>query len=145
MDLLIGNGYTNGWLYDRVNQLNRLFNEGNRAATEAHLVPRSDVVEHGEGYHFYFEMPGIKADSVQVQVEDDSLVIEAERKRPEWPKDSAIHVSERSYGTMRRTFTMPEDASAEGIKATYRDGVLEVTVAKKPEAKPTKIKVDVEN
>lgn len=145
MDLLIGNGYTNGWLYDRVNQLNRLFNEGNRAATEAHLVPRSDVVEHGEGYHFYFEMPGIKADSVQVQVEDDSLVIEAERKRPEWPKDSAIHVSERSYGTMRRTFTMPEDASAEGIKATYRDGVLEVTVAKKPEAKPTKIKVDVES
>ena len=145
MDLLIGNGYTNGWLYDRVNQLNRLFNEGNRAATEAHLVPRSDVVEHGEGYHFYFEMPGIKADSVQVQVEDDSLVIEAERKRPEWPKDSAIHVSERSYGTMRRTFTMPEDASAEGIKATYRDGVLEVTVAKKPQAKPTKIKVEVEN
>jgi HSP20 family protein len=145
MDLLIGNGYTNGWLYDRVNQLNRLFNEGNRAATEAHLVPRSDVVEHGEGYHFYFEMPGIKADSVQVQVEDDNLVIEAERKRPEWPKDSAIHVSERSYGTMRRAFTMPEDASAEGINATYRDGVLEVTVAKKPEAKPTKIKVDVEN
>ena len=145
MDLLIENGYTNGWLYDRVNQLNRLFNEGNRAATEAPLVPRSDVVEHGEGYHFYFEMPGIKADSVQVQVEDDNLVIEAERKRPEWPKDSAIHVSERSYGTMRRAFTMPEDASAEGIKATYRDGVLEVTVAKKPEAKPTKIKVDVEN
>jgi HSP20 family protein len=145
MDLLIGNGYTNGWLYDRVNQLNRLFNEGNRAATEAHLVPRSDVVEHGEGYHFYFEMPGIKADAVLVQVEDDSLVIEAARKRPEWPKDSAIHVSERSYGTMRRTFTMPEDASAEGIKATYRDGVLEVTVAKKPEAKPTKIKVNVEN
>jgi HSP20 family protein len=80
-----------------------------------------------------------------VQVEDDNLVIEAERKRPEWPKDSAIHVSERSYGTMRRAFTMPEDASAEGIKATYRDGVLEVTVAKKPQAKPTKIKVEVEN
>ena len=145
MDLLIENGYTNGWLYDRVNQLNRLFNEGNRTATEAPLVPRSDVVEHGEGYHFYFEMPGIKADSVQVQVEADNLVIEAERKRPEWPKDSAIHVSERSYGTMRRAFTMPEDASAEGIKATYRDGVLEVTVAKKPQAKPTKIKVEVEN
>ena len=116
MDLLIENGYTNGWLYDRVNQLNRLFNEGSRTAPEAHLVPRSDVVEHGEGYHFYFEMPGIKADSVQVQVEDDNLVIEAERKRPEWPKDSAIHVSERSYGTMRRAFTMPEDAAQTGSR-----------------------------
>jgi HSP20 family protein len=145
MDLLIGNGYTNGWLYDRMNELNRLFDEGSRTAAEAHLVPRSDVVEHGESYHFYFEIPGIKADSVQVQVEDGHLVIEAERKRPEWPKDAAIHVAERSYGTIRRAFTMPEDASADGIKATYRDGVLEVTVAKKPESKPTRIKVEVEN
>ena len=72
-------------------------------------------------------------------------MVEAERKQPEWPKDAEVHLSERSYGTMRRTFTMPEDASAEGIKATYRDGVLEVTVAKKPEAKPTRIKVNVEN
>ena len=51
---------------------------------------------------------------------------------------------ERSYGTIRRAFTMPDDASADGIKATYRDGVLEVTVAKKPESKPTRIKVNVE-
>ncbi len=145
MDVVIGNGYSNGWLYDRVNRLNRLFNEAGWTHSEADLVPRSDVVEHGEGYHFYFEMPGIKADSVQVQVEDGNLVIEAERKRPEWPKEAEIHVAERSYGTMRRAFTMPEDASADGIKATYRDGVLEVTVAKKPEAKPTKIKVNVEN
>ena len=72
-------------------------------------------------------------------------LVEAERKQPEWPKDAEVHLSERSYGTVRRSFSMPEDASAEGIKATYRDGVLEVTVAKKPEAKPTRIKVNVEN
>lgn len=145
MDLLIGNGYGNGWLYDRVNRLNRIFNEAGWTAPEAHAAPRADVVEDGEGYHFYFDMPGIKADSVDVRVEDGSLVIETERKRPEWSKDAEIHVAERGYGTIRRSFTMPEDASAEGIKATYRDGVLEVTVAKKPEAKPTRIKVNVEN
>lgn len=145
MDLLIGNGYTNGWLYDRVNRLNRLFNEAAWTAPEAHVAPRADVVEDAESYHFYFDMPGIKADSVEVQVEEGSLVIETERKRPEWPKDAEIHLAERSYGTMRRAFTMPENASADGIKATYRDGVLEVIVAKKPESKPTKIKVNVEN
>jgi len=130
-----------------MNRLNRLFNEAGWTApeTNGHVLPRTDVIEHGEGYHFYFDMSGIKADSVNVQVEDGRLMVEAERKQPEWPKDAEIHLSERSYGTIRRSFTMPEDASAEGIKATYRDGVLEVTVAKKPEAKPTRIKVNVEN
>lgn len=145
MDTVLGNGYANGWLYDRMNRLNRLFNEAGLTVPQTHVRPRADVVEDGEGYHFYFDMPGIKADSVNVQVEDGNLVIETERKRPQWSKDAEIHVSERSYGTMRRAFAMPEDASADGIKATYRDGVLEVTVAKKPEAKPTRIKVNVEN
>jgi HSP20 family protein len=147
MEVVLGNGYANGWLYDRMNRLNRLFNEAGRAAPESqgHVLPRTDVIEHSEGYHFYFDMSGIKVDSVNVQVEDGRLMVEAERKQPEWPKDAQVHLSERSYGTIRRTFAMPEDASAEGIKATYRDGVLEVTVAKKPEAKPTKIKVNVEN
>ena len=145
MDTVLGNGYANGWLYDRMNRLNRLFNETGLSVPQTHVRPRADVVEDAEGYHFYFDMPGIKADSVNVQVEDGDLVIETERKRPEWSKDAEIHVSERSYGTMRRAFTMPDDASADGIKATYRDGVLEVTVAKKPEAKPTRIKVNVEN
>ncbi len=147
MEVVLGNGYANGWLYDRMNRLNRLFNEAGRAASEssANVLPRTDVIEHSEGYHFYFDMSGIKADSVNVQVEDGRLMVEAERKQPEWPKDAEVHLSERSYGTVRRSFTMPEDASAEGIKATYRDGVLEVTVAKKPEAKPTRIKVNVEN
>jgi len=81
-----------------------------------------------------------------VRVEEGRLVIEAERKQPEWPKDAEVHLSERAYGKIRRAFAMPEDASGDdGIKATYRDGVLEVTAAKKPEAKPTRIKVNVEN
>ena len=150
MEVVLGNGYANGWLYDRMNRLNRLFNESGLLGetgrvTQPQVTPRADVVEDSEGYHFYFDMPGIKADSVNVQVEDGRLVIETERKRPEWSKDAEIHLAERTYGAIRRVFTMPEDASADAIKATYRDGVLEVVVAKKPEAKPTKIKVNVEN
>jgi HSP20 family protein len=145
MEVVLGNGYANGWLHDRMNRLNRLFNEAGWTAPEAHVLPRTDIIEHGEGYHFYFDMPGIEADSVNVQVEDGRLMVEAERKEPERAKDAEVHLSERHYGTLRRTFTMPEDASAEEIKATYRDGVLEVTVAKKPEAKPTRIKVNVES
>jgi HSP20 family protein len=144
MELLLGNGYTNGWLYDRMNRFNRLFNEAG-STPEGRITPPTDIVEHEDGYHFYFEMPGIKADSVEVRVEDGSLIIESERKRPEWPKEAEVHLTERNYGKMRRAFVMPEDASADGIKATYRDGVLEVTVPKKLEARPTRIKVNVEN
>ncbi|HZO81798.1 MAG TPA: Hsp20/alpha crystallin family protein [Candidatus Binataceae bacterium] len=138
---MLGDGYANGWLYDR---LNRFFNDV-PWVPETERRPATDVIEDGEGYHFYFEMPGIKADSVEVRVEDGRLVIEAERKRPEWPKDAQVHVAERTWGKLTRAFVLPEDASHDAIKATYRDGVLEVTVAKKPEAKPTKIKVNVEN
>ena len=83
MEVVLGNGYANGWLYDRMNRINRLFNEAGWTAPEGHVAPRADVVEDGEGYHFYFDMPGIKADSVNVQVEDGNLVIETERKQPE--------------------------------------------------------------
>lgn len=141
MEVMLGNGYANGWLHD---QMNRFFNDM-PWAPQTERRPATDVVEHADGYHFYFEMPGIKADSVEVRVEDGRLVIEAERKRPEWPKDAQVHVAERNWGKLARAFVLPDDASQGAIKATYRDGVLEVTVGKKPEAKPTKIKVNVEN
>ena len=121
---------------------NVLWNElepGRKAA------PAVDVIEDADGYHFYFEMAGIRSESVDVRVEDGSLVVEAERKRPEWPKDAEVHLAERAYGKMHRAFTMPEDASHDGIKAAYKDGVLEVTVPKRPESKPFKVKVEFEN
>jgi HSP20 family protein len=123
---------------------NVLWNEFEPAAARK-TVPAADVIEDADLYHFYFEMAGIASDSVNARVEDGNLVVEAERKRPEWSKDAEVHLSERTYGTMRRAFAMPEDAGNDGIKATYKDGVLEVTVPKKPESKPFKIKVEINN
>lgn len=121
---------------------NVLWNELEPGASRK-AAPAADVIEDADVYHFYFEMAGIASDSVDVRVEDGNLVVEAERKRPEWSKDAEVHLAERTYGTMRRAFTMPEDAGNEGIKAAYKD--LEVTVPKKPESKPFKIKVEVQN
>lgn len=105
--------------------------------------PAADVVEDGEAYRFYFEIPGLKADSLDVKVEDGTLKVQAERKRPEWAKDAKFHVSERSYGTIRRGFELPDDAAHDGTSASYRDGVLEIRVPKRPESKPVKIKVEL--
>jgi HSP20 family protein len=121
-----------------------LFDElGSLAPRE--LAPRADVVEHADGYHFYFEMGGLSPESIEARVEDGALVVEAERQRPQWPKDSRVRVAERTFGKLHRAFELPEDAAHDGIAATYKDGVLEVTVPKRPESKPYKIKVSFEN
>ena len=140
MELRVTNGYTPGTLLGR--PWTRLWEEfGN--GLDSTFAPRADVVEHGEGYHFYFEMPGLKSDSVDVKIEDGALVVDAERNRPEWPKEASIHVAERTYGKLHRAFTLPEDAVHDNIRAAYKDGVLEVIVPKRAEAKPVKIKVEL--
>ena len=109
MDLLIGNGYTNGWLYDRVNQLNRLFNEGNRAATEAHLVPRSDVVEHGESL-------GVIGPILTV------LVLVQTARSPE--QSRAIHQPERQSRVGRPCPNQAREAKTQVILELNLDGFI---------------------
>lgn len=129
----------NGWLFDR---MNGFFKELQPQAWRPGIRPAVDVVENNEGYHFFFDIPGLKNESVDLRVEDGTLTMTAERKRPEWSKDSAIHFSERHYGTIRRSFELPKDADQDRIHANYKDGVLEVTVEKRPDARPVKIQVN---
>jgi HSP20 family protein len=141
MELRMTNGYTpNGWLY---RPWNRLWEELENSASQQGFAPRADVIEDIDGYHFAFEMPGLKSDSVDVRIKDQSLIVEAERTRPERPENVTVHVAERTYGKLHRAFTLPEDAANDNIRASYKDGVLEVTVPKRPEAKPVKIKVEL--
>jgi HSP20 family protein len=143
--LLNTNHMPNGWL---ANQLNGFWKDLARDFdghdSNTHYRPTADIVEDTDSYQFSFEMPGLKKDSVDVRLEDGHLIIEAERVRPELPKEAQVHLSERAYGPLRRTFKMPEDALTEGISANYRDGILDVRVPKKPETKPLRIKVNAE-
>lgn len=88
-------------------------------------------------------MPGLKKESLEARVEDGRPLVNAERKRPEWPQQQTdVHISERGYGMIRRAFELPKDASHDKVGASYQDGVLEVTVAKRPESKPLKILIN---
>lgn len=138
MEVLFDNGWTNGGLL--LDRMNRIFDE--RAGDlEDTLRPPVDVVEDHEGYHFSLEVPGLKSESLDVRIEDDALVIRAERNQPEWPKDVSVHRRERHYGKIERALRLPDDAGRDAIKASYKDGVLDVLVPKLPEAKPVKIPV----
>jgi HSP20 family protein len=134
---LLDRSWRDGWLFDAVDGFFNEVGEG-----ESRVLPTVEIVEDKDGYRFTLDMPGLSADSLDVKIEDNNLTIAGERKAPEWPKDSHVHRGERRYGTMHRAFRLPEDARHDGIKALYKDGVLEVTVPKTPEAKPVRIAVD---
>jgi HSP20 family protein len=125
-------------MFDNLNRFRRAIDEtaGN------HTSLRADVVEDKEAYHFYVEMPGVKNESIDVHVEDDRLVVGYECKHPDWSQETGVHVAERDYGVVRRAFRLPVNASRDGIRAAYADGVLKVTVEKRSEAKPVKIQVN---
>jgi HSP20 family protein len=143
--LLNTNHMPNGWLASQLNGFWKdLARDVDGPNANTHVQPAADIVEDTDSYQFSFEMPGLKKDSADVRVEDGHLIIEAERIRPELPKEAQVHLSERTYGPLRRTFKMPEDALTDGIAATYRDGILEVRVPKKPETKPLRIKVNAD-
>ena len=141
MDLLIDHGLANsGWLFDRVNGLfNGLASEYER------ISPPVDVVEDHDGYRFSVDLPGLKSEALEVKVEDGTLVINAERTVPASANEARVHRAERHYGRIHRAFRLPADAGHDGIKAAYKDGVLEVTIAKRPEAKAARVEVAYNN
>jgi HSP20 family protein len=136
MELRFENGWNN-WPFGHFNgHLTEM------PTVERRVLPAVDVIEDKEAYHFYFEVPGMTNDAFDVKVENGTLVVAAERKRPELPKDAEVHVSERHWGSYKRAFELPEDASHDRIKASYKDGVLELTIEKRPESKPVKIQIN---
>ncbi len=128
------------WFLDRVNELMAPHRVG---PMSSHDTPPVDVVESEEGYHFYFEMPAVKADSISVKVEDGALTVDAESKRPEFSGKTMAHRSERRYPKYHRAFRLPEQYASQPVTASYKDGVLEVKIAKPEQARPVKIKVNL--
>jgi HSP20 family protein len=113
------------------------------AATEAIWSPLVDIHETKDSYLLMVELPGVKQEDIQVSVEGDTLTLKGERKRETEVKEDQYHRVERSYGRFERSIVLPSVVDAGRTKATYRDGVLEIQLPKKEEAKPKEIKVEV--
>jgi len=90
--------------------------------------PAMEVRQKGNDLVVCAELPGIDANEVNVEVNDDALLIEGERKREYTSEEGGYHRSERSYGRFYRTVPLPEGVKADEVKAKYNNGVLEVTI-----------------
>lgn len=103
-----------------------------------------EVKETKDGYLFKADVPGIKQSDIDVSLTGNRLTIAGKREAEKEQKEETYYAYERSYGSFTRSFTLPDGVDAAAIQADLRDGVLSVTLPKKPEAQPKKITVSTE-
>jgi HSP20 family protein len=135
-------------LYSLQNRVGRLLEEqygGGReeSLTAGAFVPPVDIYEDEHGVQLKLEVPGIDEKDLDVKVENNTLTITGERKFEKEEKEENFRRVERRYGSFTRSFTLPNTVNTEDIKANYENGVLKIELAKRAEAKPKQIKVNV--
>jgi len=106
-------------------------------------VPALDIAEEEDSYLVSAELPGVKADDLDITLEEGLLTIQGERRFEEETGGRQYHRIERHYGSFRRAITLPSQVQADRIEARFEGGVLIVRVPKADEAKPRKIQVQV--
>jgi HSP20 family protein len=108
------------------------------------LAPRLDVVERNNDFVVTAELPGIKKDDIDVSVENGVLTITAEsRSETEEKEGDRVIRQERRYGKYLRSLRLGKAVDEKKVKASYKDGILELTLPKAEEVKPKRITVDV--
>src|SRR5262245_27456456 len=117
------------------------FDEENRSLTT--WAPSCDVYETDNEIVVKAELPEVKKENINVNLENNVLTIRGERRFDEEAKKENYHRIERSYGNFVRSFTLPSFADPNKINAEYKDGVLRVTIAKREESKPKHVEVKV--
>jgi HSP20 family protein len=104
---------------------------------------KSDVSETDSEYEISVELPGIDEKDIELGVSDGVLTLKAEKKAEREEKKKDYHLTERSYGSVRRSFRIPDGVETDKIKAAFSKGVLEVTLPKTREAKAKQRKIPV--
>lgn len=104
-------------------------------------MPAVDIYETGDDVVVKAELPGVEKDRIGVEVKDGVLTLRGERKRETEIKEENYHRIERSYGTFVRSFVLAASVDEDKVNARMTDGVLEIHLPKRAEAKPKKIRI----
>jgi len=130
-------------------EMNKMFNNffrGDIQDEDSALMawtPAVDIAEHDDEYLVKVELPGVNKDDVKITIESNILTIRGEKKQEKETKKENYHRVERSYGSFQRSFTLPTTVKSDKIDASYKDGILSVSLPKAEEAKPKQIEVKV--
>ena len=129
-------------------RMNRLFGDfldrgypGEEGRETGIWMPNVDIHETKDAICVRAELPGVEKEAVHVEVKEGVLSLRGERKFEKEVDEESYHRIERSYGTFHRSFTLPSSVDAEKVTARMKDGVLEVDLPKKEQAKPRQITI----
>lgn len=134
----------------RYNPFDELFNEFSKGffvkpfamPENGEIKMKLDVKEDDKGYTVRADIPGVKKEDIHVDVDANAVTLRAEvKKEKEEKKDEKVIYSERSYGMVSRSFSLPAEVDAEAARAEYKDGVLSLTLPKKAGAQARRISV----
>ena len=136
-------------MQDRMNRMNRLFRESyspegpEEALTTTGFAPLVDIYEDEHNITLKIEVAGIDEKDIDVRIENNTLTVHGERKFEKEEKEENFRRVERQYGSFTRSFSLPQTVDTEKVSAAYNKGILKISLAKKAEAKPKQIKVNV--
>jgi len=107
------------------------------------VVPKIDIYDRKDEVVVKAELPSVEKNDIDLTITKDSITIKGEIKREEEVKEVNYYASERSYGSFKRMIALPVEVESEKAKAAFKNGILEIVLPKKEEAKPKEIKIEV--
>jgi HSP20 family protein len=136
-------------MQNRINHMNRLFRESyspeapEEALTTTNFAPPVDIYEDEHNITLKIDVPGLDEKDIDVRIEGNTLSVHGERQIEKEEKEENFRRVERQYGEFTRSFTLPSSVDTGQVNANYDNGVLKIALAKKAEAKPKQIQVNV--
>jgi HSP20 family protein len=116
---------------------------GGLAAVFGEGAPRSDVVETEAGIEVTVELPGLEEKDIEVSLSDEALTIKGEKKVEREDEKKGYYISERSYGAVYRSIPLPTGVDSDKAEASFKNGVLRVSIPQRPEARAKVRKIEV--
>lgn len=127
---------------DMEDMVNRLFADWPRLREEhGGWNPSVDMIDRQDEVVLRADLPGMEQKDIDVTVQDNMITIRGERKEEREEKDKDYYCCERTFGTFTRTMALPPSVDPEGVKATFKNGILEVRLPKTREAKGRKVEI----
>lgn len=105
------------------------------------FFPNFEVKETKKAYIFKADLPGVRDADIEISISGNQLTVSGRREEEQEEDVQNYYVYERAYGTFARTFTLPQGADVEYIRAEFKDGVLRLIVPKRPEVQPRRIEL----
>lgn len=113
------------------------------SATGGWLKPSVDIAATDKAYTITAELPGVEENQIDVEISGDTLIIRGKKEHKKEEKKNDYYCVERSYGSFQRQLSLPEDADPDHIEASYKRGVLSLTVPRKPGKREAAKRIEV--